>query len=146
MKTLVLLFIAAFGANAFAQAEKKPSKIESSVLQVLNAQVDAWNRGDIAGFMDGYWRSDEMRFVSGNNVAKGWQAAYDRYKKSYDTREKMGVLSFSELDVTVLNKESAFVTGRYSLKRSSDEPTGLFTLIFRKIETNWRIVLDHTSS
>ncbi len=140
------MFIAAFGANTFAQAEKKPSKIESSVLQVLNAQVDAWNRGDIAGFMDGYWRSDEMRFVSGNNVAKGWQAAYDRYKKSYDTREKMGVLSFSELDVTVLNNESAFVTGRYTLKRSSDEPTGLFTLIFRKIETNWRIVLDHTSS
>jgi ketosteroid isomerase-like protein len=121
-------------------------KIESAIRTVLTAQVADWNRGDIEGFMEGYWKSDEMRFVSGNSVSKGWEAAYDRYKKGYDTREKMGTLSFSELEITVLNKKSAFVKGRFTLVRKTDKPTGLFTLVFRKIDRKWKVVHDHTST
>lgn len=146
MKFLLLLCILAFSANVFAQTEKKAPEIETSILKVLNEQVEAWNRGDIAGFMIGYWKSEEMRFVSGNTVSKGWQAAFDRYKVGYDSREKMGRLLFSEIEVTTLNPEAAFVSGRFTLERKADKPTGLFTLIFRKIDGNWRIVLDHTST
>ncbi len=146
MKITLLLAVAIFAASATAQSEKKKVKIESSVRAVLTDQVAAWNRGDIENFMEGYWRSEEMRFVSGNNVSKGWQAAYDRYKKNYDSREKMGTLSFSELEINVLGKKSVLVKGRFTLARENDKPTGLFTLIFRKIDGDWKIIHDHTST
>lgn len=87
-----------------------------------------------------------MMFVSGNTVSKGWQAAYDRYKANYDSREKMGTLSFSELRINVLSKKSVLVKGRFTLERENDKPTGLFTLIFRKIDGDWKIIHDHTST
>ena len=77
--------------------------------------------------------------------ARGWQAALDRYKKSYDTKAKMGTLSFTDLEITVLSKDAAVVLGSWALKRDGDNPHGKFTLIFRKFKDGWKIVHDHTS-
>lgn len=128
---------------AFAQTKDEKAKI--AIRAVLDEQVAAWNKGDIDGFMKGYWNSPDMTFVSGNNVTKGWQPTLERYKTSYNTRAKMGVLSFSELETTVLGKESAVVLGRFTLERETDKPTGMFTLTFRKFKDGWKIILDHTS-
>ncbi len=146
MKILILVFVAVFAIAANAQSDKEKAGIETSIRAVMDAQVNAWNKGDIDGFMEGYWKSDDMRFVSGNTVAKGWQAALDRYKKGYDSLDKMGTLSFSELEFTVLDKKAAFVKGRFTLVRKEDKPTGLFTLVFRKIDGEWKVVHDHTST
>lgn len=124
---------------------KRDAKIMSDVRAVLETQVAAWNRGDIDGFMDGYARSNETVFVSGDKVTRGWQTVLDRYKKSYDSREKMGTLSFSDLEITPLSKDSAVVLGSWKLTRTGDTPHGRFTLIFRKTAQGWRIVHDHTS-
>jgi hypothetical protein len=132
-------------AVAVSMAQSKDEKIKADVRKVLDEQVAGWNNGNIEGFMKGYWNSPQMTFVSGNNVTKGWQPTLDRYKKSYNTREKMGVLSFSELEITVTSKESAVVLGRFTLVRQSDKPTGMFTLNFRKFKDGWKIILDHTS-
>jgi uncharacterized protein (TIGR02246 family) len=118
----------------------------AAIRAVIEVQRDAWNRGDVEGYMDGYDRSDKTVFVSGDSVTHGWQTVLDHYKKSYDTREKMGTLTFSDLEITVLGKDSAVVLGRWSLKRANDQPHGTFTLIFRKTKTGWKIVHDHTSS
>jgi ketosteroid isomerase-like protein len=96
--------------------------------------------------MDGYWRSDETVFISGDAVTRGWQATLDRYKRGYDTRAKMGVLTFSELDIKLIDKTHAVVIGRWALQREQDNPRGRFTLIFRKFKAGWRVVHDHTSS
>ncbi len=147
MKNIILvatLIFIMFG-GAFAQSDKKKNNISSQVRKVLDTQVSAWNRGDIEGFMKGYWKSEKMLFISGNTVSRGWQAAFDRYKKGYATKEKMGILSFSELEITVLSKKAALVVGRFTLVREKDKPTGMFTLTFRKIEKKWRIIVDHTS-
>ena len=117
-----------------------------AIRAVLDAQRDAWNKGDIEGYMDGYDRTDNTVFVSGDNVTRGWKTVLERYQRSYDTREKMGELTFSDLEVTVLSKDSAVVLGRWLLKRSQDEPHGRFTLIFKKTKLGWRIIHDHTSS
>ena len=130
---------------SFAQSEKQKLKITEDIRQVMNEQVEAWNRGDIDGFMQGYWNSPQMTFVSGDNVTKGWQPTLERYKKSYDSRAKMGVLSFTDVEITVTSKESAVVLGRFTLEREMDKPTGLFTLNFRKFKDGWKIILDHTS-
>ena len=121
-------------------------KSVDAIKAVINAQRDAWNRGDIQGYMDGYDKSDNTVFVSGDNVSRGWNTVLERYKKSYDSREKMGQLEFSDLEITLLSKDSAVVLGRWLLKRSGDEPHGRFTLIFKKTKSGWRIIHDHTSS
>jgi uncharacterized protein (TIGR02246 family) len=123
----------------------KNEQTEQAVRSVLDAQVQAWNRGDIEGFMQGYHKSDETVFVSGDNVTRGWQTVLDRYKKNYDSREKMGTLEFSELEVKALSDDSAVALGRWRLTRAGDTPHGRFTLIFRRTPDGWRIVHDHTS-
>jgi beta-aspartyl-peptidase (threonine type) len=120
---------------------------EEAIRQVLDAQVAAWNRGDIEAFMAGYWSSPELSFFSGAERTKGWGATLERYRKRYQSEgQEMGRLTFSELRVDVLGPDSALVRGRWQLVRSKDRPGGLFTLIFRRFPEGWRIVHDHTSS
>ena len=124
----------------------KDSKEQAAIRAVIEAQAAAWNRGDVEGYMDGYERSPKTEFVGGDSITRGWQQVLDRYKKNYDSREKMGVLTFSDLEIDVLSKDAALVLGRWRLKRASDEPHGTFTLLFRKTKAGWRIVHDHSSS
>jgi len=135
----------AFHSYTLAAAQTDAKSI-IAIKAVINAQRDAWNKGDIEGYMEGYDKSDNTVFVSGDNINRGWKTVLERYKKSYDSREKMGTLEFSDLEVTILSKDSAVVLGRWLLKRSNDEPHGRFTLIFKKTQSGWRIVHDHTSS
>jgi ketosteroid isomerase-like protein len=126
-------------------AQPKNEKISEAIKSVMNTQAAAWNAGDIESFMQGYWKSEQMKFVSGDNVSRGWQAALDRYKKNYDSKAKMGVLTFSDLEIDVVSKDAAVVLGNWSLAREKDNPKGKFTLIFRKFREGWKIVHDHTS-
>jgi len=128
------------------QTSGRDAEIIAAVRAVLEAQKDAWNRGDIEGFMDGYERSPSIVFLSGDNVSRGWQTVHDRYQKNYNSREKMGTLEFSDIEVNVVSKDTAVMIGRWHLARANDEPHGRFTLIFRKTRQGWRIVHDHTSS
>jgi beta-aspartyl-peptidase (threonine type) len=136
---LALMFMAAADA-----ADGDQTDVE--IRKVIQAQQDAWNLGDLAGFMNGYDRSDKTTFVSGDEVTRGWQTVLDRYKKKYSDREKMGRLSFSELEITPLAADAAVVLGRWELRRAKDTPRGRFTLIFRRTADGWRIVQDHTSA
>ena len=146
MKYILLFFVLTTAAtNLFAQTDKRGEKISAEIRRVMSEQTAAWNAGDIEGFMRGYWNSPELKFVSGVNVTKGWQPTLERYKKNYDSRAKMGVLTFSDLEITVLSKDAATVLGSWSLQRETDKPGGKFTLIFRKFKDGWRIVHDHTS-
>ena len=135
--------------SAMAQTPKPPnpeSKTNVAIRAVLDSQRDAWNRGDVEGYMDGYKRSEETVLVSGESVTRGWQTVTDRYKKNYNTPEKMGTLTFSDLEITLLGNAAAVVLGRWHLKRISDEPHGRFTLVFRRTKKGWKIIHDHTST
>lgn len=127
-----------------AVASAQESKAQMAIRKVMEDQTAAWNRGDIEGFMQGYWKSEKLTFVS-SRVTRGWQQTLENYKRSYDTREKMGTLTFSDLEITLLSKDAALVLGSWSLKRANDAPGGKFTLIFRKFKEGWRVVHDHTS-
>jgi ketosteroid isomerase-like protein len=143
----VLLLVAIISPSVEAQSSAKPNKrITAAVRAVLDAQREAWNRGDIAGYMDGYARSTDTIFVSGDNVTRGWQTVLDRYKKNYDSREKMGTLTFSDLEITPIGSDAAIALGRWHLQRAKDEPHGTFTLILRRTRQGWKIIHDHTSS
>jgi beta-aspartyl-peptidase (threonine type) len=144
--TLLSLSTSSAQQEGVGKLSKQEMKTSAAVRAVLDAQVAAWNRGDIEGFMDGYERSPDIVFISGDSLTHGWQTVLDRYKKNYDTREKMGTLQFSDLDVKLVSKDAAVVTGRWQLVRDKDTPKGRFTLIFRRKGQTWRIVHDHTSS
>lgn len=142
MKFIYLFAVIAILAGS---AHGQYGRAEAAIRKVMDDQAAAWNRGDIDGFMAGYWNSDKLVFISGADVTRGWQPTLDRYKKSYDSRAKMGVLTFSDLEVTMLGKNAAVVLGSWSLKREADTPHGKFTLTWRKFKPGWRIVMDHTS-
>lgn len=146
MKILILISIMLVSSTvAVAQSANGKTKAATDIRTVMDEQVAAWNRGDIDAFMRGYWNSEKLVFISGDNVTRGWQPTLDRYKKTYDSRAKMGTLTFSDLEFTVLSKDAAIVLGSWALDREKDKPHGKFTLTFRKFKDGWRIVMDHTS-
>jgi len=128
-----------------AAREQSPNSV-AEIESVLNAQQQAWNRGDIDAFMNGYARSPSPIFVSGDEVQRGWDTVRERYRKKYSDRTKMGTLTFSEIEVTPLSADSALVLGRWRLQRANDQPHGRFTLAFERLAEGWRIILDHTSA
>ena len=145
MKIVFLFVLLFFTMPAFAQSSKEVSKIKTDIVAVMDEQAAAWNRGEVEAFMRGYWNSKDLVFVSGDGVTYGWQPTLDRYKKNYNSREKMGSLKFSDLQIDVISKDAAVVLGSWALTRAGDNPKGKFTLIFRKFSDGWRIVHDHTS-
>ncbi len=116
------------------------------VRETLQNQARAWNRGDIDAFMQDYWQSDALRFASGGKINMGWDATIVGYKERYPDKAAMGALAFTDLDVKLLSETDALVFGHWRLTRESDSPNGLFTLHFKKIGGDWKIVSDHTSS
>ena len=133
-------------ATTISAAPTQTQNATAQIRSVLRAQQDAWNRGDIDGFMNGYARSASTVFVSEDTIRRGWETVRERYKKKYSDRAKMGALTFSELEITLLSTDAAVVLGRWSLKRANDQPHGRFTLIFKRLPEGWRIVHDHTSA
>ena len=144
-RALTIIFctsVAAIVSAVPTQSQNATAQIRS----VLRAQQDAWNRGDIDGFMNGYARSASTVFVSEDTIRRGWETVRERYRKKYSDRAKMGTLAFSDLEIMLLSPDAGVVLGRWSLKRANDQPHGRFTLIFKRLPEGWRIVQDHTSS
>jgi ketosteroid isomerase-like protein len=120
---------------------------QAAIRRVLGDQVEAWNRGDLEGFMAGYWKSPQLTFFSGKDRMSGWDATIERYRKRYQAEGKeMGKVSFSDLEIEPLGPESAYVRGRWKVVTSKETLGGLFTLIFKKQPEGWRIAHDHTSN
>jgi ketosteroid isomerase-like protein len=120
---------------------------DRAVRAVLDAQREAWNRGDLEGFMAGYARSEELVFTSGGAVRRGWQETHDRYLKRYGSdRATMGRLGFEILGVQALGADGAVVLGRWKLSDTPSAGSGVFSVALTRSGGAWRIVHDHTSS
>ena len=145
----VILFAPANARSVSAAPAGKRADHTSAVSEirsVLRMQQDAWNHGDIDRFMNGYAHSSHTVFVSEDTIRRGWQTVRDRYREKYSDRAKMGILTFSDLEIVPLSPDSAVALGRWKLQWAKDGPHGRFTLIFRRLPEGWRIVHDHTSA
>ena len=118
---------------------------DADIRLVLTKQQNAWNEGDIDGFMDHYWKSDSLRFMTKEKVTRGWKNTLERYKKGYPDKQTMGKLDFDILSVEQLANDAAIVTGHWKVTAGSEVSEGHFNLLFRKKQNRWVIVLDHTS-
>jgi len=149
MKTIsrILLTLPLFSLVAFAQQAPSANDTKTAVEHVLRVQQEAWNHHDLGAFMAGYWNSPELTFFSGATEKHGWQETMDRYRATYTSPgHEMGKLEFSGLRIEMLAEDAAFVRGAWQLTLpDSTTPHGLFTLVFRKFDDDWKIVHDHTS-
>ena len=122
--------------------------VKASIEKTLSDQVAAWNRGSIRDFMNGYFRDEQLRFASGGKVKRGWETTLNNYLASYSTKEKMGTLKFTDIEIMVLSADYAEVFGKFHLSRdkSVGDASGLFTLLMRREGDQWLVLHDHTSS
>lgn len=118
---------------------------EAAIISILDQQISSWNEGNLEKFMQGYWKSDSLTFISKNGVTYGYDNALANYKKSYPDTAAMGRLSFNIIQIKKLSADYYFVIGRYHLNRTGDDADGHYTLLFRKINGRWKIVSDHSS-
>lgn len=143
MKQLVFLFLILIFCSSFSQNISEKEKNE--LLSILKNQQLAWNSGDIEGFMNGYWKSDSLKFIGKKGLTYGWQNTLENYKKSYPDKSAMGNLLFEIISVESLGEDIALVIGKWQLQRDSDNPNGYYSLIWKKMEGKWVIVADHSS-
>jgi hypothetical protein len=122
-----------------------PEKPEAVIKTILNGQVDSWNKGDLEEFMSGYWKSDSLIFIGNSGITYGWNKTLSNYKKAYPDKATMGVLSFHYISVEKIDKANYFVVGKWALKREKGNISGHYTLLFRKISGEWKIIADHSS-
>jgi beta-aspartyl-peptidase (threonine type) len=144
--TLFVGILAASSVAAQGQAERHQAELDATLREILHRQAEAWNQADHEQFMDGYWRSDELTFSSGGKTTRGWQATLERYRKMYPTKKEMGVLQFSELEVTPLGPDAALMLGRFQLTLENGAAEGNFSLVWRRFESGWKIIHDHSSA
>ena len=144
--SLMLALFTLRPAPTSADEPKAGPTDRSAIRAVLTAQQEAWNRGDIAAFLTGYWHSPNLTFSGSNGIFRGWDAVMARYKRNYPDRGAMGTLDFSNLEVRFLGPDAALVLGHWHLKRQKDEIGGVFTLVLQRFPEGWRIIHDHTSA
>ena len=118
---------------------------EKKIIALLDKQSACWNKGDIDGFMEGYWKNDSLQFIGKSGITYGWNNTLANYKKGYPSVAAMGQLQFTIINVKKLSSQWYQVVGKWHLKRTIGDVGGHFTLLLRKIKGNWVIVADHSS-
>lgn len=140
MKLLITLLTTLTLLTASAQ-----NKDIQAIRKILANQTIQWNKGNIEAFMNGYWKSDSLLFVGKSGPKYGYREALANYKKGYPDTATMGKLAFDILKIQSLSPNMYFVLGKWMLKRSIGDVSGYYTLLFRKINNQWVIAVDHSS-
>lgn len=110
---LILLLFFIHPTESFAQ-----SKDEILIRNVLQTQQNAWNKGLLTNFMEGYWKNDSLMFIGKSGITYGWQKTLENYKKAYPDTASMGKLKFTLLQLKLLSTGYYFATGKWHLQRS----------------------------
>lgn len=143
MKHIILLLCLV--SFTYSNAQYIENQDTKAIQKVLKKQRIAWSKNNIEEFMEGYWKSDSLKFYGSNGVTSGWQNTLDRYKKAYPTKDHTGTLSFKINDISKINEGAYFVLGEFHLKRDVGNATGIFMLVFKKIDGKWKIIADTSS-
>ncbi|WP_438964232.1 YybH family protein [Winogradskyella sp.] len=128
--------------NSTAEESTDYELAEAGIRLVLEKQVTAWNKHDLEGFMDGYWKSDQLKFYGASGLTLGWDQTLANYKKRYPTKRETGTLNFVINDISIIEGNNYWVMGEYHLKREIGDAEGIFIIIFKQINGEWKIVAD----
>ena len=147
MKKVVLfvVFLLTILISCKTEAVKKTVSEDvekQEILAIMKAQEKAWSNNDLEGFMQGYWKSNDLKFYGSNGITFGWDKTLANYKKGYPTKEHSGTLKFKVNDISKINDGAYFVMGEYHLTRTVGNANGVFMIIFKKINNKWKIIAD----
>ena len=142
-KYIIIICTVLISQINIAQTSEKEDK--DSILAVLKAQRLAWSNNNIEKFMEGYWKSDSLKFYGSNGVTYGWENTLERYKQAYPSADHTGTLSFKINDISKITEGAYYVMGEYHLKRNVGNATGIFMIIFKRIDGEWKIIADTSS-
>lgn len=117
---------------------------KTEIRQVMSEQEKAWSAGDLETFMQGYWKDERLTFTGINGIKYGWNKVLSDYKQGYPTQAAMGKLTFEVKELNALSSDVYHMIGTYTLKLEASQPSGYFTLIWKKIDGKWLIISDHT--
>lgn len=143
IQSVIFFIIFLFTIKTFSQTTVEQDK--EAILSVLNIQQKAWTEHDLEGFMQGYWKSDSLKFYGKNGLTQGWKNTLNNYIKNYPSKDHSGELSFKITDITKINDGAYFVMGAFYLTRKLGNANGIFMIIFKKINGKWKIIADTSS-
>lgn len=143
IQSVIFFIIFLFTIKTFSQTTVEQDK--EAILSVLNIQQKAWSEHDLEGFMQGYWKSDSLKFYGKNGLTQGWKNTLNNYIKNYPSKDHSGELSFKITDITKINDGAYFVMGAFYLTRKLGNANGIFMIIFKKINGKWKIIADTSS-
>ena len=150
MKSLkaILIITSVLFLNACKKEGISPSNYEVSKQQITTMMLQTaedWSKGDLEAFMNGYIKSDSLIFVGSGGITYGWQQILENYKKGYPTKEHTGTLTFNLLEFDQLANDVFLVIGEFHLKRTIGDADGMFSIILKHINGEWKIIADHSS-
>ena len=134
---LTIPLLLTFSCNSFNEENDK-----ATILSIMKAQEVAWSNHDIDAFMEGYWKNDSLKFYGASGLTYGWQKTLDNYKKRYPTKNETGNLKFKINSISKISNDSYYVMGEYHLTRPIGNANGVFMIIFKRINGQWKIVAD----
>lgn len=139
--------------TVFILSACKTQKISSSNYETSKTEITTmllqtardWSKGDLERFMNGYIKSDSLKFVGSSGITYGWQQTLDNYRKGYPTKDHTGTLTFNLLEFDQLANDVFLVIGEFHLKRNVGDADGMFSIILKRINGEWKIIADHSS-
>lgn len=140
MKYLFLILTLSLTLISCSTSNQETDK--TSIINIMKAQEKAWSNHDLEGFMEGYWKSDSLKFYGSKGLTYGWKQTLANYKKGYPTKDHSGTLNFKINDITPISEDAYYVMGEYHLTRPVGDANGVFMIIFKKINGEWKIVAD----
>jgi len=148
MKIVKLIVLVSFIVTSCTMPTKKAEIASEAdvkgIKEVLHQSAIDWSKGDLEAYMNAYWNSPSLKFIGSRGVTYGWQQTLDNYKKGYPTQEHTGTLTFDLIHVDFLADKVYSVIGKYHLERTVGEANGIFTLVFKEINGEWKIIVDHS--
>ena len=144
-KLNALLLILLLGSAGCMSPKLITQNASEATQEILTKQTISWNKGDLNGFMEGYWKSDSLQFIGKNGVTYGWDKTLQNYQQTYPNAEAMGKLTYDIVSIKTIHSDVAYVTGKWKLDRTAGNLEGFFTLLLRHTPEGWRIVADHSS-
>ena len=137
-----------FLLNACMSENKSEVSYETSkkeITAMMMKTAEDWSNGALEAFMEGYIKSDSLKFVGSSGITYGWKQTLENYRKGYPTKDHTGTLTFNLLEFDQLAIDVFLVIGEYHLKRNVGDADGMFSIILKKINDEWKIIADHSS-
>ncbi len=143
MKKLVLWALLFFGYVGVSQTNIEND--QKAINKVLKKQRLAWSKNNLDQYMEAYWKSDSLKFYSSHGVINGWYDTFDRFEKAYPTEKHTGKLSYKINAITPVANGSYYVLGEYHIKRDMGNADGIFMLVVKNINGQWKIIAHTTT-